>query len=215
MLNTGDDRIEALTNITLASGLSGKDRKVQAAIFLHIAGPEALEVCSTCTLKGDDNKTKVNKIIEKFDQYCNPHKNIMWECHKFNMQSQQPGESINQCYWLKNKSQGVCVCSVEGQPLFVIELCVALFVTRLTPTFSKKVSGCIKYMQATSSQVKSLSDTLESHHDAFAVQKWNSSDKYKPKCDKCGNQHYCHQPCPAQSVECYNCGLRNHFAKVC
>jgi len=69
--------------------------------------------------------------------------------------------------------------------------------------------------KATSSQVKSLSDTLESHHDAFAVQKRNSSDKYKHKCDKCGNQHYCHQPCPAQSVECYNCGLRNHFAKVC
>ena len=33
--------------------------------------------------------------------------------------------------------------------------------------------------------------------------------------DRCGNQHYRHQPCPAQGVECYNCGRRNHFAKVC
>ena len=24
-----------------------------------------------------------------------------------------------------------------------------------------------------------------------------------------------HQPCPLQGVECYNCGRKNHFAKVC
>ena len=66
---------------SLASGLSGKVAKVQAATFLHIAGPEALEVYNTFTWDDNHDKSKVNKIIEKFDQYCNPRKNIMWESH--------------------------------------------------------------------------------------------------------------------------------------
>ena len=52
---------------SLASSLSGKDAKVQAATFLHAAGPEALEVYNTFTWDDDNDKSKVNKIIENFD----------------------------------------------------------------------------------------------------------------------------------------------------
>ena len=85
-----------LNIFSLASGLSRKDAKVQAASFFHVAGPEALEVYNTFTWDNADNKNKVDKIIEKLDQYCNPCKNITWERHKFNTWNQQPGESINQ-----------------------------------------------------------------------------------------------------------------------
>ena len=44
-----------------------QDAKVQAATFLHVAGPEALEVYNTFTWDDDDDKSKVNKIIKKFD----------------------------------------------------------------------------------------------------------------------------------------------------
>ena len=43
---------------------------VQASMFLHVAGPEALQVYNTLMTK-PNNK---NKVDEKFDQYCNPHK---------------------------------------------------------------------------------------------------------------------------------------------
>ena len=49
---------------SLASGLSGKDAKVQAASFLHVAGPEDLEVYNTFTWDNADDKNKVDKIIE-------------------------------------------------------------------------------------------------------------------------------------------------------
>ena len=54
---------------SLASGLSRKDAKVQAASFLHVAGLEALEVYNTFTWDDADDKNKVDKIIERFDQY--------------------------------------------------------------------------------------------------------------------------------------------------
>ena len=58
---------------SLASGLSGKTAGVQAATFLHVAGPEALEVYNTFSWPTPDDKNKVDQM-EKFDQYCNPRK---------------------------------------------------------------------------------------------------------------------------------------------
>ena len=80
--------------------------KVQAAPFLHVARLEALEVYNTFAWDNDDDKNKVDKIIEKFGEYYNPRKKITWECHKFNMRNQQQGESINQYVTdLKTKAQ--------------------------------------------------------------------------------------------------------------
>ena len=44
--------------------------------------------------------------MEKFNQYCNPYKNVMWEIHKFSTRNQQPGETIDQYVTdLKMKAQ--------------------------------------------------------------------------------------------------------------
>ena len=37
----------------------------------------------------------------------------------------------------------------------------------------------------------------------------------KPPCTRCGLRHTPYQICPAQGAECYKCGRKNHFAKVC
>ena len=46
---------------SLASGLSTKDAGIQAAAFLHVAGPEALEVYNTFSWQNADDKNKVDK----------------------------------------------------------------------------------------------------------------------------------------------------------
>ncbi|XP_065888776.1 uncharacterized protein [Dysidea avara] len=93
---------------SLASGLSGKDAQIQAATFLHVAGTEALEVYNTFTWESDDDKSKVDKITEKFDGYCNPRKNVTSERHKFNTQNKQVRESIDQ-YVTDLKKEGTDV----------------------------------------------------------------------------------------------------------
>ena len=71
-----------------------------------MARPEALKVYSIFSWPTADDKDKENKIMEKFDQYCNPRKNVTWERHKFNTHNQQPGESIDQYVTdLKTKAQ--------------------------------------------------------------------------------------------------------------
>ena len=38
----------------------------------------------------------MSKIVEKFEAYCNPRKNVMWERHVFNTRDQLPGKTIDQ-----------------------------------------------------------------------------------------------------------------------
>ena len=69
---------------SLASGLGEKSEKVQAATFLHAAGIKALEVYNTFTWEREGDEDKVDKILEKFQFYCKPRKNITWDRHVFN-----------------------------------------------------------------------------------------------------------------------------------
>ena len=211
---------------SLASGLSEKDAGIQAAAFLHVAGSEALEVYNTFSWPTADDKNKVDKIMEKFDQYCNPRKNVTWERHKFNTRNQQPGETIDQYVIdLKTKAQ-TCEFAELKDGLIRDRIICGIICDRTRArllkegelTLQKALDIC-RANEATTTQLKTLSSSAtskETHYqEVLAIQKRYQSDNPKPQCDKCGNRHYRHQPCPAQGVECYNCGRRNHFAKVC
>ena len=211
---------------SLASGLSEKDAGIQAAAFLHVAGSEALEVYNTFSWPTADDKNKVDKIMEKFDQYCNPRKNVTWERHKFNTRNQQPGETIDQYVTdLKTKAQ-TCEFAELKDGLIRDRIICGIICDRTRArllkegelTLQKALDIC-RANEATTTQLKTLSSSAtskETHYqEVLAIQKRYQSDNPKPQCDKCGNRHYRHQPCPAQGVECYNCGRRNHFAKVC
>ena len=69
---------------SLASSLSSKGEGIQVATLLYVVGPDALEVYNTFSLEDADDKSKVAKILEKFEAYCVPRKNITWERHVFN-----------------------------------------------------------------------------------------------------------------------------------
>ena len=64
---------------SLATGLSEKSDKVQSATLLHVAGPTGLEIYNTFTWDEEGDEQKVNKILQKFENYCKPRKNITWE----------------------------------------------------------------------------------------------------------------------------------------
>ena len=74
-----------------ASGISDKEDNTKAATLLHVAGAEALEVYNTSTWDTDGDNMKVKPIMDKFEAYCNPRKNVTWERHVFNNRIQQPG----------------------------------------------------------------------------------------------------------------------------
>ena len=63
--------------------------------LLHVAGSEALEVYNTFQWDEDEDNMKIEKIMEKFERYCNPRKNLTFERHSFFSRNQLEGESID------------------------------------------------------------------------------------------------------------------------
>ena len=78
----------------VALGKNDKSLEVKAATFLHLASPEALEAFNTLTFDKSSDEIKLSKLVEKFEVYCIPSKNLTWERHVFNTRNQQQGETI-------------------------------------------------------------------------------------------------------------------------
>ena len=70
-------------------------KKKQAAILLNIAAEEAIEVFNTFTFANDEEKDDPETILEKFQNYCEPKKNITYERHIFNTRVQQQSQSFD------------------------------------------------------------------------------------------------------------------------
>ena len=47
------------------------------------------------TFESNDDKMKFSKILEKFDEYCNPRKNLTFLCYKLFTYRQKEGESFD------------------------------------------------------------------------------------------------------------------------
>ena len=70
--------------------------EIKAATFLHVVGEDALELYNTFTWEADGDQHNMEKIMEKFEAYCNPKKNVTWERHVFNTRAQKSGETIDE-----------------------------------------------------------------------------------------------------------------------
>lgn len=79
---------------SVASEVNKEEGDVQAAALLTAIGPEARKVFKTWNLSATERKD-IKDVIERFDNYCNPRKNIPFERYLFNSRQQEPGESIS------------------------------------------------------------------------------------------------------------------------
>ena len=51
---------------------------------------------ATFTWDAAGDEFKIVKVLDKFEQYCQPCQNIPFERHRFNQRVQEPGESHDQ-----------------------------------------------------------------------------------------------------------------------
>jgi len=86
----------AWTNYSITTGLNEKEEAMQVATLLTVIGEEAREVYTTFTWSTAGDKTKIQKVLDKFQEYCQPFKNIPFERYKFNRRAQEMGESYDQ-----------------------------------------------------------------------------------------------------------------------
>ena len=79
-----------------ASGKIKEKEDVQCAILLHVIGKEAMEIYNTFQFATDEDRTKLDVLKSKFEEYMNPRKNNVFERYRFREYKHQEGETIDQ-----------------------------------------------------------------------------------------------------------------------
>ncbi|GFR79749.1 30S ribosomal protein S7P [Elysia marginata] len=82
-------------NYVVITDILKKDKKYQKAMFLHCIGPDALKVYNTFNLAEDDT-TKLQDIIAKFENFIIGETNETYERYKFNQRNQLSEETTDQ-----------------------------------------------------------------------------------------------------------------------
>ena len=67
----------------------------QLALFLHAIGPEALTIYNGFDYTAEEDKSKVETVIKKFDEHFVGETNETYERYLFNKRVQEPNESID------------------------------------------------------------------------------------------------------------------------
>jgi hypothetical protein len=86
---------QAFNIYMLAAGYVDLSSERQVAILLNIIGEEAVEVHGTFTYENENDQKDIKKVIEKFQLYCNPKKNILHERFIFYNRKQMDGETFD------------------------------------------------------------------------------------------------------------------------
>lgn len=76
-----------------ASGLDGKPEKSQVDALVYLMRPQAEDIFKTFKLEPDVQK-KFEVVLQEYEAYFVPRRNIIYERVKFNTRTQQDGESV-------------------------------------------------------------------------------------------------------------------------
>ena len=86
---------QQLTLYLSATEKDAKSDKIKLSILLHCIGEKGREIYNCFTFESNDDKMKFSKILEKFDEYCNPRKNLTFLRYKFFTYRQKEGENFD------------------------------------------------------------------------------------------------------------------------
>ena len=81
----------------IATGIDEAGDKKRVCTLLSIIGEDAVKVFDTFEYGGGESEDSIHDVLNKFEEYCNPRRNTIYERFKFQCRHQEAGES-GSCY---------------------------------------------------------------------------------------------------------------------
>ncbi|GFO48172.1 Gag Polyprotein [Plakobranchus ocellatus] len=194
-------------------------------MFLHCIGPDALKVYNTFNLPEDDT-TKLEDIVTKFEDFIIGETNETYERYKFNQRNQLPEESTDQFLTaLKTLSSTCNFCDCMKESLLRDRLVTGI----KNPETRKKLlerrkltlQDAVDICRATESSASQIKDMDHKHTSPETVHKIvnkparQTTLRLKPAqatCKFCGGQHpFLKSKCPAYGKTCSKCAGKKPF----
>lgn len=191
----------------------------------------AIEVLNIFQFPEGDEK-KLGKVLEQFERYCNPRKNVVFERLQFWQITEEFRNRGSICHAFENKVKS-CECwSVDDmvRDKFVFSGCEGTTVERRKAymlTLEKAICMA-RASEASKEQIKGMapkehSDENSSLHEIQYCGKQKKNSPRQPgsgptlqqgNCKFCGSSHLWGS-CPAFGKTCGYCQRKDHFARVC
>ena len=211
-------------NYEIAVGLSEQDSKKRVATLLTIIGKEAVNIFNTFKWNSEEEKENITKVIEKFDEYCIPRKNLTYERYVFNTRKQNDTENIDDYVTSLKLLASNCEYGAIEESLIKDMLVLGVNDKKLRenmlldPDLSlEKAINMSKASERTKTELSTMyENNKQENDDLYAINKSKKTRVPERKCWFCGNtHHYGRNNCPAFGKTCHNCNGKNHFSSTC
>ncbi|XP_072937556.1 uncharacterized protein [Epargyreus clarus] len=211
----------------IANELENKTEKVKVAMLLNAAGPEALRIYNSFKLNDSGKQVTTTErtfqnVVELFEKYFAPQKNIVFSRYQFFKRVQEDGE----CFDSFQTSIKLLACKCEfGEQLnslirdrIVIGVKDVVLQEKLLALGDLSLEKAIQIGRAFEQNKKEKeimqSDSVSNSLFLVKNDKEKRLKKSKFECYKCGKFHGINE-CQAYGKTCYKCGKLNHFKNMC
>ena len=218
-------------------GYGNKPKDEQAALILHCAGEDAIEVYNTfewpeIEASGSSGslsapvvqpKDDPKEILKKFHDYCNPRKNVVYERFKF-WTTRMADSFDNFITELRTKAKA-CDFMASDEMLrdkIVFSINDVHVQERLLREPELTLVKAINICKTAESSQKQLEVMQPGTQAVNAIARKSRNMRRKPdmqhsvnkQCKYCMGSHK-KGKCPAYGKKCRSCGKLNHFSKAC
>lgn len=100
-----------------ASGKNNKDDNVKVAILLNLLGDEGIRIYNTFEYLDNEDKNKIEVVLNKFETYCTPTRNMVYEHFKFFKREQLPNENID--HFITALKQLASTCDFKERDILI------------------------------------------------------------------------------------------------
>ena len=218
-------------NYTLATKLDKEDEARQVATLLAVIGKEANKVFHTFTFSSADEAKKIELVLRKFEEYCIPRENTIYERFLFFTRDQHESETIDQ--YLTELRQIAANCDFESitpDQLLRDRLVTGTRNAEVRENLLKekkltleKAVDTGRAAESTAAQIKVMSSESglfavkeqgKGQSDGSLCQSDGSPESRIKDCRFCGRSHE-RRNCPAFGQICAYCKKKNHFVAKC
>ena len=215
----------------------------QVATLLNAVGDEGLSIYNTFEIPVAD-KNNLDVILQKFEAYCAPRKNLVYEQSVFFGCSQLEGEKFDHYLTRLKILAGSCEFGSQQKQLLTLRVVMGISDTsmkerllRVNDLTLEKAADYCRAAEASKIQAMAMEENkslvevvkkVEGHADQVQTGSRGHRVKYEDRrmsksiqaeaqeynCKKCGYRHV-PRTCPAFRKKCKICNEENHFAKMC
>ena len=216
----------------IATGIYKQENLVRVSTLLSVIGEEAVKAIDTFAWSEGQSENNITDILAKFDEYCEPCTQVIYERYRFNNRKQEQGESISAYVTeLRVIAKNCALEEITPDEILHDRLVLGVRDEKVRErllrindlTLSKAIDIC-KAAEQTSEQLKLIATGTDKSVGAVRTEQKNVLPQNtrhprdlpinQPECRSCG-YHHGNRQCPARGQTCHKCGQKNHVQSKC